>query len=440
MGCCNKRQDGKQKRWNHVLAGWSAALLFIVGTEAGHPDINSWEPSDAEYWGQGAVSQAPFPVPEMNAGDLTRENFDYLVREGRAFVVRDLAENCSHPMKSWSCSYFQHDTEFSKVEVKREYMNDSSLPSFVRLGELGKTKSSSLSSSPFYLGIKEAIYQSPEDLAADPLSSVTWSRKVLEKVQSHTIVPPFMDPENSEILNSTPEFWFSAGSKGGGAKAHVDTHTESTMSLQLSGRKRWRLAPIARRAVPHVMKLYTDGKIYERTEQMHWNILADVFLRPGDALFFGPGFIHQTDAEPGECAASVTWQFNVPLPTKLWQSFLPRFRWTPDLEHTWPILRELLFAHKRQGATAELLDLDGDGKANASERKQVLSLWTELERRAQGPEGASKLLRSADITAVEDQDLSGLPPKLQRAVRRWERDALLKDEALYAATQGRDEL
>ena len=45
--------------------------------------------------------------------------------------------------------------------------------------------------------------------------------------------------ENAAKLNRTVEFWFAL--RGGGAMAHADGHCGSIVSVQLGGRKRWRL-------------------------------------------------------------------------------------------------------------------------------------------------------------------------------------------------------
>ena len=62
-----------------------------------------------------------------------------------------------------------------------------------------------------------------------------------------------MNKANKRDFYTTPEFWFSVRTSateqrlaliaalqapGAGAKAHIDTHVQSTMSLQLSGSKR----------------------------------------------------------------------------------------------------------------------------------------------------------------------------------------------------------
>ena len=60
-----------------------------------------------------------------------------------------------------------------------------------------------------------------------------------------------MSKANKRDFYTTPEFWFSVRTSatrlvliaalqapGAGAKAHIDTHVQSTMSLQLSGSKR----------------------------------------------------------------------------------------------------------------------------------------------------------------------------------------------------------
>jgi len=275
------------------------------------------------------------------------------------------------------------------------------------------------------------------------MGSSTWSADVLRKVQRRTVVPSFMDPRNRKMLRATPELWFSCGAAGGGAKAHVDQHTESTMSLQLSGRKRWRVAPMGRRTAPHIMKLYQDGQIYNRGEHNRWNILEDVVLHPGDAFFFGPGFIHQTDAEPGACAASITWQFNIPAPSTYWRNFLPRIRWTPDLIHTWGLLRRIIMQPTGRGSEADpFFDIDGDGHVSPSEKTRVRDLWMELERplRDELPKKLQKGAFGFGRIVEDAEDLASLPPKVQKAVKQWEEKALATDEKAATAWIARPEL
>ncbi|CAK0872924.1 unnamed protein product [Prorocentrum cordatum] len=243
-----------------------------------------------------------------------------------------------------------------------------------------------------------------------------------------------MDSRNARHLNRTPELWFvRGGAAGGGAKAHVDQHTESTMSLQLAGRKRWRVAPIAPRAAPHVVKLYQDGQIFERAERDTWNI-GDVVLSPGDAVFFGPGSIlGGTDAVPSACAASImTWQFNVPLPTGWWRSFLPRIRFTPDLVHTWRILDKVLDEAAVGPASHPLFGEGGDSAASRAERSRLQKVWGDLHAQAFStlPEGLRKLKLGHQRIIEDSDDLMQMPKKIRDTVLAWESEALALDAQL----------
>lgn len=434
----------------------SLRYIFWVGAAVSHPDLTSWEPLDSEYWSKSVSANAPHPVSEFDAVDMSRGEFDRLVRDGQIFVVRGTGRGL--PMESWDCNYFKDDGIFRDVLAHREYgAASSSQPEWMRLGDLSAAAAAEDNGqlSPYYLGIKDAGHQSPEDLASDPQASATWSEEVLKKVQSHTTVPSFMSPKNAEYLLKTPELWFSLGKAGGGARAHVDQHTESTMSLQLSGRKRWRVAPIPRRAAPHVTKLYQDGQVDGRDEA--WNFLADIVLEPGDAMFFPPGSIHATGALPGTCASSITWQFNEPAPSAFWRRFMPRIRFTPDLVHTWQILARMavpsgsdidgdgvLSSHELQRVcrkwaetAAFFLDVDGDGLVAESERVQVSGMWEALEAKIQ--ERLPKELRKAGLgyrQVVEDDDhLREFSKPLQKAVRRWEEQATAEDLHLTARSE-----
>jgi len=146
----------------------------------------------------------------------------------------------------------------------------------------GAADSTAPQKAPFYWGIKDVQYN-------DGNQSPTWRKSMLEKVRRHTTVPPFMDPRNKRDLFRTPEFWFAE--HGAGAKAHVDTHVETTMSLQLASRKRWRIGYIPDRRKQHLSMLYHDGSVYAHGK---WVPHHDLILEKGEALFVPPAFIHET--------------------------------------------------------------------------------------------------------------------------------------------------
>lgn len=67
---------------------------------------------------------------------------------------------------------------------------------------------------------------------------------VLTRIRTLTRIPYFLSDEapNFKNIMASPEMWLSA--KKAGAKAHADEHCEATMSVQLSGTKRWRIGPM----------------------------------------------------------------------------------------------------------------------------------------------------------------------------------------------------
>ena len=91
-----------------------------------------------------------------------------------------------------------------------------------------------------------------------------------------------MDKTNEWSLQDSPEFWFSSkgnrlrskpdladcmsilGDSGAGAKAHMDEHCTTTLSVQLDGEKRWRLGwmPPPKDGVRSKQSIYSDGAVY----------------------------------------------------------------------------------------------------------------------------------------------------------------------------------
>lgn len=279
------RKDG-QRLWH---------LILFVSTSAAQP---SWEPAAFAYWVEGAKvhgaeATTAFPVLNFQPENISVNIFDRLVREGRPFVVRGVGK--SHPMRKFDCHFFRENALFANLQARREYAaGNTSQPQWKALKDILWTSKASNADgeqmqddrqgsnpkSPYYVGLKDVL-NDPEELEQDPLYSSTWSKEVLKLVQMHSSVPDFMPPRNLDMIYDTPEFWFVEAGGTGGAKAHVDAHAESTWSLQLCGEKRWRISPIASRNAPHVMKMYQDGQIYERSEQRSWNLFEDVVLSSG---------------------------------------------------------------------------------------------------------------------------------------------------------------
>ena len=110
----------------------------------------------------------------------------------------------------------------------------------------------------------------------------------------------------------SPEVWIAK--KGAGAQAHVDGHCESTITIQLAGTKRWRLSPMPAGQPLRPSNVYEDGGPYRLAGG--WNATIEVELRPGEALVFPPGTIHESVATSDECASSITHQFASPPPLR----------------------------------------------------------------------------------------------------------------------------
>ena len=447
------------------MSGSAISLIFCrllqlcFGVDSGQPNrnivhIDQWEPPASKYWvADTRFFQVPdstrrFPILNFTMDSMTSKAFDQLVQEGRPFVVRALGK--AHAMQSWNCQFFSHNAAFRDVEGRREYADSSIQPRWMPLKHIMSMTSMSdatgqgvdrdkAEASPYYVGIKDVQHGSPEELSRDSHYSPTWTSELLDFVQNHSTVPAFMRASNLKRLQETPEFWFIQGGQGKvGAKAHVDVHPESTWSLQLCGQKRWRVSVIAPRAAPHVMKLYQDGQIYKRPEHLSWNQFEDVVLDAGDALFFGPAFIHQTLSENVGPAASVTWQFDDPMPAVFMRNFMPRLRFTADSHALWPQMQHLVTQAEKAQLSRNLkssdlqnfLDIDGDGDVKESERREVISLWKALvsEVKAKVPKILWQEMNLGLQTVIEDEhELRGLPKRVRKLVRKWEASALELD-------------
>lgn len=108
--------------------------------------------------------------------------------------------------------------------------------------------------APFYWGIKES---------AEPGDPSQKDKPMLKLLQEKYIrTPYFMDKDNIGSFQGSPELWM--GANGTGAKAHMDSHCQSTISIQLSGRRRWRLGIIPKDVDRSLKEQFYDGSIYVR--------------------------------------------------------------------------------------------------------------------------------------------------------------------------------
>lgn len=327
-------------------------------------------------------------IPFVEDGILGREAFDDLVRNGSAFVVRNTAR--ASGLWGWTCETLQADPDFFGAEAQLSYGvgPDGSVPLSaewqlqVQPTHARKFDDQAPQAGSLYFGIKDIQFDD-----ANPPQS--WRPQMLAKIQAHTRVPGYMDPRNlvranpeglSELdsLYSSPELWLSPPLAG--AQAHIDGHISTTMSLQLSGRKRWRLSQIPLHKTVVRQSLYSDGSIYRH--KTGWAPQYDFVLEKGDALFFPPGTVHETTNVAENCALSITYQFSIPMPSRYYRAMLRRFRRCGDVSESWSLMArwaefagdasaaEMNATLSSQDAVA-FADLDGDGFISEDERMSV---------------------------------------------------------------------
>jgi len=282
------------------------------------------------------------PLSDFVDENLTSQQFDGLVSNGSAFVVRGTARRSG--LWNWTCDSIRTDHVFRGAEAQLSYRRregvslSSDWESQVALTSAHNLDEQAPKAGALYFGIKDLQF-------ADANSPQSWTLAMLRKIQNSTTLPLYMNPKNlwrqnpdgvSELdsLHSSPEMWLS--SPGAGAQAHMDHHVSSTMSLQVSGRKRWRLSQIPLRGSVTHKSEYGDGAIYRRKNG--WAPHYDHVLEEGDALFFPPGTIHETYNVGQSCAVSITYQFSVPMAARYYRSLLYRFRRCGDMRESWALM------------------------------------------------------------------------------------------------------
>jgi len=141
-------------------------------------------------------------------------------------------------------------------------------------------------------------------------------------------VPYFLNRSalNFHEARDSFEFWFVL--ENGGSQAHADAYCETTISLQLRGRKKWRLGAfpnISNAFEPHS---FHDAEIYSYED--YWRPEHEELVEPGQCVVFPMGYIHETYVSEGSggedgCSVATTFQFQDPQPVHQWKNFLARW-------------------------------------------------------------------------------------------------------------------
>jgi len=267
--------------------------------------------------------------------NLTKREFDALVRSGQPFVVDDCATNW--PYRKWSCKDF--GDAWPSGHMKAEYSEDQRRTTLgdgkwwhkLRDGDRQKQHISngSMVAGPYIWHVKDE----------EPLAT---KRSVQQKWQS----PYFFNSTAANHLEAWDsfEFWFSL--PGGGAFAHSDSYCEMTISTQLRGRKIWRLMmyPETRNVFESFQSF--DTGVYGINK---WSPEYEFEVGPGQCFLFPPGYMHETIVPPEnntECSVATTFQYNLPFPTKYIRNFLPRLFsshliWAENCHSRWEAFHSL---------------------------------------------------------------------------------------------------
>jgi len=342
------------------------------------------EPSTADFFG---LERNNFPQPLERVREVTAEDFDARIRLGRPFIIADAGRGID--LVGAGCQHFHE--HFPSAQMRAEYTGDDRPEKFVSLGskawfskdrhQAAKRKKSSKaahakhSTAPYVWHVKDGGHEAPPDVRA--------------AVQRAWQPPYFLrGATNLREANESAEFWFHR--RNGSVLAHADTYCIPAVSLQLTGRKRWRLMPH-----PHVnMSRWApnshDGGIYSTNL---WQPAWEATVEQGEAIVFFPNIFHETQVpEEGnpECTVATTFQFQLPVPARYFRAFLPTHAMSHlyyeghclDLWHSFATLkapkavRPTEDAKQIQSQHAELfaaLDGDGDGLLSLDELQDHLA-------------------------------------------------------------------
>lgn len=346
-----------------------ASLSYAAGATGPTAADPTWEPDAREYFGVVGSSE-----PQRYA-KLPLEEFTRLGSSGVPFVVSDACADC--PIKTWSCE--ELSKKFSGVKFRREYNrgDERNLETFgttdwtrqkVKIKRAMGLPKDAPQYASFYSDLVKA-WRSERERGWGDKSAV----KKMEKTIKDASKPMyFMDPRNAREMAENPEFWLQPPETG--SMAHLDEHCYSTIAVTLSGVKRWRFASIP--AEPHPSG-YFDGLVYDRGE---WDPIFNFTTRPGEAVIFPPGMIHEGLSVGEDCVSSITYQFPIPAPVHYWRSFWPRVRRTKDMRgchamiRVWATLGDLSIKPRPFGKAeayaktlGKKLDTNGDGRFSLEE-------------------------------------------------------------------------
>lgn len=297
------------------------------------------------YFGKTTQHGVPQEVPRYV--NVTSSEFEELALSGRPFVLEDGGRG--QPFVGWTCERFrqQYPEGVVKVEYVRAAKTTWSMQDDWEAQRhwISGADPQGPQYAPWYWGVKGA--DEPEEAS----SIFSGPHSPLPHVQSTMRLPPFLrkSAANEREVFGSPEFWFSAPKAG--AALHMDAHCESTLAIQLSGTRKWRLGwvPPVPNGTLFKEGTYGDGAVYGKG----YTPPLEAVVSEGEALFMPAAFLHETTNVGSSCAVSLTFQFRDPSPTGYFQQSLRHLRRTADFQECWPLLARLVGGEAWAAADAE---------------------------------------------------------------------------------------
>eukprot|EP01047_Picozoa_sp_COSAG01_P080512 COSAG01_NODE_15688_length_1310_cov_1.423617_2_plen_247_part_00 len=204
---------------------------------------------------------------------LTPEKAARWIRSGRPFIVTDMVKGWD--MHNWDCESVRRDFPDEEMQLWNSYDDGhKEMPRDVRLSGPWQDWL-----YPQQRGSNEGVASGNGSCADGPPTALSFhwyplqggagqhpdepvrgsSSAAIEKLQASYALPTFLDGNstlNQRFCKDRMEVFL--GVPGAGAKLHADAVCEPIFSVQLAGRKRWRLSPLP----PYQDSMPLDSNVY----------------------------------------------------------------------------------------------------------------------------------------------------------------------------------
>lgn len=280
-----------------------------------------------------AGDSAIYRIPVLDATSksaISQDQFEVILRSGVPTVFKDVADDWTD-LQALSCA--DYSMRWPNASLRMEYTGNAEPETFLKLGNSSwvnetrgpvgmnapsvecddeSSRKSRPEVRPLVWHVKDRVLHSIKEEIGAVFNGLPWLKK-----------GSLIDEQTRDSL----EFWFQR--VGAGTFAHNDAYCHSVFSVQLRGKKKWRLM-----LTPEVESLSRDvfdefdSGIYKSVHK--WTPDVEYVLEAGDGILFPPGYMHETRTLEGPsdedgCGTSVTFNIPLPMPSKYIREFLPRF-------------------------------------------------------------------------------------------------------------------